>query len=108
MAKRPRNRETFQRESASNAPISAYKIVRKDMEEVNQRKDGNIATVVDRIVRLPELLGILSIGRSTLYVWMDAGKFPRSLKLGERARGWRLSVVLAFLNSLETEPENAE
>ena len=108
MAKNHSNRKTYQRGSNVHTPISADKIVRTDIEQAGQQKGGKAETVVDRVVRLPELLTILSIGRSTLFAWVAASKFPAPLRLGIRARGWRLSVVLAFLDSCEAEAERAE
>lgn len=60
-------------------------------------------TTSDRIVRLPELLAIFQISRTTAYAWQKAGRLPRSVALGPRARGWKLSDITRFLASLGTE-----
>lgn len=60
-------------------------------------------TTSDRIVRLPELLVILQISRTTAYAWQKAGLLPHSVALGPRARGWKLSDIERFLASLGTE-----
>lgn len=57
----------------------------------------------DRIIRLPELLAIFQISRTTAYAWQKAGRLPRSVALGPRARGWKLSDIARFLASLGTE-----
>lgn len=57
----------------------------------------------DRIVRLPELLAIFQISRTTAYAWQKTGRLPRSVALGPRARGWKLSDIARFLASLGTE-----
>ncbi|WP_180970443.1 helix-turn-helix transcriptional regulator [Burkholderia sp. WAC0059] len=54
----------------------------------------------DRIVRLPELLAIFQISRTTAYAWQKAGLLPRSVALGPRARGWKLSDIARHLASL--------
>jgi predicted DNA-binding transcriptional regulator AlpA len=59
--------------------------------------------VVDRMLRLPEVLSIVGIGRTTLYNLVRAGKFPAPLHLSTRIRGWRLSSVQEFLSSVEGE-----
>ncbi|WP_281663541.1 helix-turn-helix transcriptional regulator [Paraburkholderia fungorum] len=57
----------------------------------------------DRIVRLPELLATFQISRTTAYAWQKTGLLPRSVALGPRARGWKLSDIERFLASLGTE-----
>ncbi|WP_080410388.1 helix-turn-helix transcriptional regulator [Burkholderia ubonensis] len=57
----------------------------------------------DRIVRLPELLAILQISRTTAYAWQKAGLLPRSVALGPRARGWKLSEIERFIAALGKE-----
>lgn len=57
----------------------------------------------DRIVRLPELLAIFQISRTTAYAWQKAGLLPRSVALGPRARGWKLSDIECHLASLGKE-----
>ncbi len=53
------------------------------------------------IMRLPEVQTAVGVGRSTLYDWMKAGTFPRPVKLGARAIGWRQAEILAWLDSRE-------
>ena len=59
--------------------------------------------LIDRIVRLPELLGILQVSRTTLFTWVKNGYFCAPLHLSERIRGWRLSEVKAFLATRTSE-----
>lgn len=40
------------------------------------------------ILRLPEVKGKTGLSRSTIYLWIKAGKFPKQLKLGARSSGW--------------------
>ena len=48
-------------------------------------------------VRLPQLLKIFPVSRSTLLGWVTAGKFPRPHKIGARAVAWRVEDVRAYL-----------
>jgi len=52
----------------------------------------------DRLLRLPEVLRLTGLSRSTLYRKIKAGEFPRPVKLGKRAVGWRESEVIAWIN----------
>jgi predicted DNA-binding transcriptional regulator AlpA len=57
----------------------------------------------DRILRLPEVLAMVGIGRTLLLGMVKNQQFPAPLKLSARIRGWRLSAVLAFVASKEAE-----
>ncbi len=41
-----------------------------------------------RFLRLPEVLARTGLSRSTIYVRLDRGRFPRPVSLGARAVGW--------------------
>lgn len=41
-----------------------------------------------RMLRLPEVLARTGLSRSTIYVRLDQGRFPRPVSLGGRAVGW--------------------
>jgi prophage regulatory protein len=43
---------------------------------------------VRRILRRREVSDRTGLGRSTLYAYMQDGRFPRAIKLGPRAVGW--------------------
>jgi len=58
---------------------------------------------IDRIARMPEVLALVGVGRTTLYKMVREGRFPPPLHLSTRIRGWRLSSVEAFLSSVEGE-----
>jgi len=51
----------------------------------------------DRLVRLRELIKLLSISRANVYRLMKIGKFHRSIKLTERTVVWRLSELEAWV-----------
>ena len=41
-----------------------------------------------RFLRLPEVLARTGLSRSTIYVRLDQGRFPRPVSRGARAVGW--------------------
>ena len=41
-----------------------------------------------RFLRLPEVLARTGLSRSTIYMRLDQGRFPRPVSLGTRAVGW--------------------
>lgn len=57
--------------------------------------------IVDRFVRMKELVEILSLGRSTIYRLIADNKFPKQTKLTERTSAWRMSVINEWVESRE-------
>lgn len=57
----------------------------------------------DRLLALPALLAVVSLGRSHLYDLMARGEFPRPVKVGRSAL-WRLSEVEAWMAGLQALP----
>lgn len=54
---------------------------------------GMTSETIDRIFRLPKVLEITGLTRSTLYRKIERGEFPRQIKLSERCAGWRESAI---------------
>ncbi len=52
-----------------------------------------------KILRRPDVERITGLSRSTLYAMMAEGTFPKPVKLGKRAVGWREADIAAWLNS---------
>lgn len=44
--------------------------------------------MADIILRLPQVKQITGLSRSTIYLLISKGNFPKQIKLGERAVGW--------------------
>ena len=43
---------------------------------------------VMRLIRLKEVMSRTGLGRTSIYNFMNAGTFPKSVQLGERAVAW--------------------
>lgn len=41
-----------------------------------------------RVLRRPDVSERTGLGRSTLYAYIEEGRFPRPIRLGPRAVGW--------------------
>ena len=50
-----------------------------------------------KILRRKDVEEIVGLSRSTIYKLMSTGAFPRSIRLGQRAVGWRLSDIEAWI-----------
>ncbi len=51
-------------------------------------------------VRLPQILAVFPVGRSTWWAGVKAGRFPQPVKLGPRVTAWRVEEVRALLSSM--------
>jgi prophage regulatory protein len=58
--------------------------------------------MTERIFRRPDVEAIVGLGRSTIYDLMARGLFPRPVRLGDRAVGWRESDIHKWLESRKT------
>lgn len=52
-----------------------------------------------RLLRLKDVLHRVGLGRSTIYRWMDEGKFPKPHSIGDYAVRWLESDVDAWIAS---------
>ena len=65
-----------------------------------KRKSMAMSTREVRIVRLPEVMRMTGLGESTIHRRYRDGTFPRPLRLGAKAIGWRREEVLESVELL--------
>ncbi|HOY23372.1 MAG TPA: AlpA family phage regulatory protein [Cellvibrio sp.] len=58
---------------------------------------------VDPLIRLPQVLQILPIGKSTFWKMIADGRAPRGRKLGEKTTVWKLSEIKKMVDDLDKE-----
>ena len=58
---------------------------------------------IDRLIRMRELIKIVSMSRSNIYLLMNKDKFPKNFKIGEQTAVWRLSVIEDWIKQKENE-----
>lgn len=54
---------------------------------------------MDRVIRRHEVENKTGLSRSTIYAMMAEGDFPKPIKLGKRAVGWREADIAKWLAS---------
>jgi prophage regulatory protein len=54
------------------------------------------ANMTNTILRLPDIKTITGLSRSTIYLRIEQGAFPKPVSLGGRAVGWPASEVAAL------------
>ena len=55
-----------------------------------------------KIIRIEEVSEITGLSRSSVYRKIKDGTFPPAVRLGEMARGWRLSDIRDWIAGLPT------
>lgn len=48
-------------------------------------------------IRLPAVLAVIPVSKSTWWAGVKTGRFPKSIKLGERITAWRAEDILALI-----------
>ena len=54
----------------------------------------------ERLLTLQEVCQITKLSRASVYRFIEAGNFPRRVKVGPRASRWRASDLLAWMEQL--------
>lgn len=52
-------------------------------------------------VRLPTILKVFPIGKSTWWAGVKDGRFPKPVKLGARTTAWRVDDIRHLLNQVK-------
>jgi len=52
-------------------------------------------------VRLPAILKIIPVGRSTWWAGVKEGRFPKGVKLGKNTTAWRVEDIRQLLESFQ-------
>lgn len=52
-----------------------------------------------KLIRLPEVLELTGLSRSTVYKLKKLGLFPQPVKIGPHAVRWYLDEVLLYINT---------
>ena len=55
-------------------------------------------TQATRVLRLPEVIKMVGLGRASIYDYIKAEKFPAPIQLGSHSVGWLLSEVESWLD----------
>jgi prophage regulatory protein len=58
---------------------------------------SNETEVADGVLRLPQVMALVGLSKSSFYAMQAAGTFPASFVVGARARGWLRSEIAAYV-----------
>ena len=57
------------------------------------------------LLRLPQILAIFPISKSSWWEGCRTGRYPKPIKLGPRTTVWRAEDIAAFIESLGTHDQ---
>ncbi len=64
--------------------------------------------MIKKIYRLPEVMTITGLSRSSIYLRMSTNEFPKPIKIGRRAVGWTEDSIITWQsNIMETNNEGS-
>lgn len=63
--------------------------------------------MVEKHLRLPAVIDVTGMSRSTIYEYMNKGEFPRPVRLTARAVAWPESVISDWLAERATPEKTA-
>lgn len=52
-----------------------------------------------QLLRLPDVLALYPVSRSSWWAGVKEGRYPAGIKLGPRTTAWRLSDIQALINT---------
>lgn len=52
----------------------------------------------EKMLRMKQILEMIPVQRSTIWIWTKEGRFPQPVKLGQATVCWRLSDVQQFID----------
>ncbi|MDD3598066.1 AlpA family phage regulatory protein [Sulfuricurvum sp.] len=56
---------------------------------------------MEKFLRVKDVADMLSIGKSTVWLYTKTGKLPQPIKLSPGVTVWKLSEIEQFINSLK-------
>jgi prophage regulatory protein len=64
--------------------------------------------MIKKIYRLPDVMSMTGLSRSSIYLRVSTNEFPKPIKIGRRAVGWPEDSIIAWQAKLmEARDESA-
>lgn len=60
----------------------------------------------DRMIKLPEVISMTGLSRSSIYLLIKKGNFPSQVKLSTRSSGWHWKEIHSWLESRPRGSQN--
>lgn len=56
-----------------------------------------------RLINLKEIVKITSLSKATVYRYIEAGSFPKNIKIGDRRVAWKENDILEWMANLDSQ-----
>lgn len=56
--------------------------------------------MIKKMYRLPEVITITGLSRSSIYLRMSTNEFPKPIKIGRRAVGWTEDSIITWQSTI--------
>lgn len=56
-----------------------------------------------RLYRLPQVLELIPVSKSTLWQWIKDGRFPKGIKISNGITAWDAETVHKYINDMVQE-----
>ena len=64
--------------------------------------------MIKKIYRLPDVMNMTGLSRSSIYLRVSTNEFPKPVKIGRRAIGWPEESIIAWqAKMMESQDESA-
>ena len=71
-----------------------------------QKQESRFELPAEGFVRLPAVVRAMGIGKTTWWVGVKDGRFPKPVKLGPRTSAWRVEDIRAVIASFADNTPN--
>jgi len=62
--------------------------------------------IIPKFYRVSQLVEMLNVSKSSIYLWVSQGKFPKSFKIGGGTSVWSDQDISKWLDSLNKSDED--
>jgi prophage regulatory protein len=69
---------------------------------------SSINNIENRLLRLPEVLKIFPVSKSTWWHGVKTGKYPKSIKIGIRTTAWLADDIYQLIKSFSENKSQSE
>lgn len=63
-------------------------------------KSDSVSLPETGFVRLPEILAVFPVGKTTWWEGVKSGRYPKGVKLSERVTAWRAEDIRALIEQI--------
>ena len=55
---------------------------------------------MEKLIRIPRVMELIGIKKSTVWLWVKQGKLPQPNKLSSRVTVWRESEIIEYIQNI--------